>query len=127
MARLAQKDGVIKGILLHHGESNLNDSLWKRKVKGVYNNLIKDLNLDPKNVPLLAGETVNADQSGICAGMNTIIATLPQTLPNSYVITSAGCADGPDNLHFNAAGYRKLGKHYALKMLSILGYKITEP
>ena len=121
MAKLAQKDGVIKGILLHQGESNSNDTLWTRKVKGVYDNLMKDLNLDPKNVPLLAGETVNADQQGICAGMNSIIATLPKTLPNSYVISSAGCADGPDNLHFSAAGYRELGKRYAEKMLSLLG------
>jgi len=125
MAKLAQKDGVIKGILLHQGESNSNDSLWTRKVKGVYDNLMKDLNLDPKNVPLLAGETVNADQGGICAGMNTIIATLPKTLPNSHVISSAGCADGPDNLHFSAAGYRELGKRYAEKMLTLLGVKIT--
>lgn len=123
MAKLAQKDGVIKGILLHQGESNPNDSLWTRKVKGVYDNLVKDLNLDPKKVPLLAGETVHADQQGICAGMNTIIATLPQTLPNSYVISSAGCSDGPDNLHFNAAGYRELGKRYAEKMLELQGVK----
>ena len=127
MAKLAQREGVIKGILLHQGESNSNDSLWTRKVKGVYDNLMKDLNLDPKNVPLLAGETVNADQNGICAGMNTIIVTLPKTLPNSYVISSAGCADGPDNLHFSAAGYRELGKRYAEKMLSLLGVKIAKP
>jgi len=126
MAKLAQKDGVIKGILLHQGESNPNDSLWTRKVKGVYDNLMKDLNLNPKNVPLLAGETVHADQQGICAGMNTIIATLPQTLPNSYVISSAGCVDGPDNLHFSAAGYRELGKRYAEKMLELMGIKNTE-
>ncbi len=123
MAKLAQKDGVIKGILLHQGESNPNDSLWTRKVKGVYDNLMNDLNLDPKKVPLLAGETVNADQQGICAGMNAIIATLPQTLLNSHVISSAGCADGPDNLHFSAAGYRELGKRYAEKMLELQGVK----
>ena len=123
MAKLAQKDGVIKGILLHQGESNPNDSLWTRKVKGVYDNLVKDLNLDPKKVPLLAGETVHADQQGICAGFNKIMATLPQTLPNSYVISSAGCTDGPDNLHFNAAGYRELGKRYAEKMLELQGVK----
>lgn len=127
MAKLAQKDGVIKGILLHQGESNPNDSLWTRKVKGVYDNLMKDLNLNPKEIPLLAGETVNADQGGVCAGFNQIMATLPQTLPNSYVISSAGCADGPDNLHFSIPGYRELGKRYAEKMLSILGHKITEP
>lgn len=123
MAKLAQKDGVIKGILLHQGESNPNDSLWTRKVKGVYDSLMKDLNLDPKKVPLLAGETVHADQQGICAGFNQIMATLPQTLPNSYVISSAGCTDGPDNLHFSAAGYRELGKRYAEKMLELQGVK----
>lgn len=124
MAQLAQKDGVIKGILLHQGESNPNDSLWTKKVKVVYDNLLKDLNLDAKETPLLAGETVNADQGGICAGMNKIIATLPEMIKNSYVISSAGCADAADNLHFNAAGYHELGKRYAEKMLSLMGHTI---
>lgn len=126
MARLAQKDGVIKGILLHQGESNTNDTLWTKKVKIVYDNLMKDLNLNPKKVPLLAGEVVNADQGGVCASMNSIIATLPLTIPNSYVISSSGCTDGRDNLHFNAEGYRMFGKRYAEKMLSVMGYKIKE-
>ncbi|GGA82923.1 acetylxylan esterase [Flavobacterium palustre] len=120
MAKNAQKSGVIKGILLHQGESNTGDTLWTKKVKIVYDNLMKDLNLDPKKVPLLAGEVVNADQGGICASMNTIIATLPETIPNSYVISSKGCTDGKDNLHFDAAGYRELGKRYANKMLTLL-------
>jgi hypothetical protein len=120
-AKQAQKDGIIKGILLHQGESNVGDSQWTLKVKGIYNNLIADLGLDPTNVPLLAGEVVNADQGGVCAGMNTIIATLPKTLPNSYVISSAGCKDTIDNLHFDSAGYREFGKRYATKMLSLMG------
>ncbi len=126
MARLAQKDGVIKGILLHQGESNTNDSTWTKKVEGVYDNLMKDLKLKPESVPLLAGELVNADQGGACASMNTIIATLPQTIPNSYVISSKGCTTISDNLHFTAEGYRKLGKRYAVEMLSLLGYPVTD-
>ena len=122
MARLAQKDGVIKGILLHQGESNPNDLLWTKKVKLVYDNLLNDLHLKSTDIPLLAGETVNADQGGICAGMNKIIATLPQMIKNAYVISSAGCTDAKDNLHFNAEGYKELGKRYAEKMLSLLGY-----
>lgn len=123
MAKLAQKDGVIKGILLHQGESNTGDTLWTKKVKVVYDNLMHDLNLKPKKVPLLAGETVNADQDGKCASMNKIIATLPQTIKNAHVISSAGCTDSADNLHFNAAGYRELGKRYATQMLTLLGHK----
>jgi lysophospholipase L1-like esterase len=127
MAKLAQKDGVIKGILMHQGESNTNDTLWTKKVKVAYDNLMKDLNLKPENVPLLAGELLNTDQQGACASMNKIIATLPQTIPNSYVIPSVGCPGKPDHLHFTAEGYRILGKRYAEQMLSILGIKIAEP
>ena len=127
MAKLAQKDGVIKGILLHQGESNTNDKEWPNKVKGVYDNLIKDLNLKAEEVPLLAGEVVNADQKGLCASMNSIIDELPKTVPNSYVISSAGCtAIPPQQLHFSPAGYRELGKRYAEKMLSLLGYKMPD-
>ena len=75
---------------------------------------------------MLAGEVVHADQDGKCASMNKIIATLPQAIPSAHVISSAGCTDGPDNLHFNAAGYRTLGSRYAATMLSVLGYKISE-
>lgn len=120
MAKITQKDGVIKGILLHQGESNTNDTLWTKKVKVVYDNLLKDLNLKAESTPLLAGEVVHADQGGICASMNKIIATLPETIPNSHVISSSGCPDVADNLHFSAEGYRMLGKRYASKMLEIM-------
>ena len=126
IARIAQKSGVIKGILLHQGESNTNDTLWTKKVKGVYDNLTKDLKLNPKKVPLLAGELLNTDQKGACASMNAIIATLPQQIPNSHIIPSSGCLGAPDHLHFTAEGYRELGKRYAKEMLSILGYKMKE-
>lgn len=126
MAQLAQKDGVIKGILLHQGESNANDKEWPNKVKGIYDNLIKDLNLKPGEVPLLAGELVNADQKGACAGMNAIIDALPKTIPTAHVVSSKGCTSRPDHLHFNPAGYRELGKRYAETMLPLLGYKTAE-
>lgn len=125
LAKQAQQDGVIKGILLHQGESNTNDTLWPGKVKIVYDNLVKDLSLHAADVPLLAGETVHADQDGKCASMNRIIGMLPQTVPNAHVIYSSGCADSPDNLHFSADGYRELGRRYALKMLSLMGYQQT--
>ncbi|MFD2162696.1 sialate O-acetylesterase [Paradesertivirga mongoliensis] len=120
MAKIAQKSGVIKGILMHQGESNTNDATWPQKVKGVYSNLLADLNLNAASVPLLAGEVVHADQGGVCASMNKIIAELPQTIPTAHVISSAGCADGADNLHFSAEGYRELGRRYGKKMLSLL-------
>ncbi|MBN1951548.1 MAG: sialate O-acetylesterase [Bacteroidales bacterium] len=126
MARLAQEDGVIKGILLHQGESNPNDTLWSVKVKAIYDNLIIDLHLDPEETPLLAGETVNEDQGGKCAGMNAFIAALPQFLPNSYVIPSNGCTCKPDKLHFSSEGNREFGRRYAEQMLSVLEPPVDE-
>ncbi len=126
LAKLAQKDGIIKGILLHQGESNVGDNAWPSKVQRVYDSLMVDLELDPTKVPLLAGEVVNADQGGVCAGVNSTIAKLPKTISNSYVISSSGCTDASDNLHFNSAGYRELGKRYAIKMLSLLKAENTD-
>jgi hypothetical protein len=126
MGKLAQKTGVVKGILLHQGESNTGDKQWPAKVKAVYDNLLKDLDLKPESVPLLAGELVHADQKGACAGMNAIIAELPKSIPTAHVISSAGCKARPDRLHFTPEGYRELGKRYGEKMLSLLGYKVPE-
>jgi hypothetical protein len=126
MGKLAQKAGVIKGILLHQGESNTNDKEWPNKVKGIYESLLKDLDLKAEAVPLLAGELVNADQHGACASMNSIIDDLPKTIPTAYSISSQGCPGRPDHLHFTPAGYRELGTRYGEKMLSLLGYKVSD-
>lgn len=126
MAKLAQKDGVIKGILLHQGESNTGDTSWPGKVKIVYESLLKDLQLNAGSVPLLAGEVVHADQGGVCASMNAIIDKLPATIPTAHVISSSGCTAAGDHLHFNAAGYRTFGERYGKEMLKLLGYTISE-
>jgi len=127
LAKIAQKDGVIKGILIHQGESNFEDQDWPKKVKKVYGDLMKDLDLKPENVTLLAGEVVNADHQGQKAAFNEILKKLPETLPNSYVISSAGLPCNPDHLHFTPEGYREFGKRYGEKMLSVMGYKVEQP
>lgn len=122
MARLAQKDGVIKGILVHQGESNTGDPRWPGMLKQVYDNLISDLGLRGEVVPLLVGEVVNGDRGGICASHNDVIARVPQVIPQAHVISSSGCTNAFDLLHFDAAGYRELGRRYARTMLQLLGY-----
>ena len=127
LAKSAQKDGVIQGILLHQGESNTNDQEWPNKVKKIYSDFMQDLNLDPAKVPLLAGEVVHADQNGATASVNEIMKRLPDTLPNSFVISSSGIPCNPDRLHFTSAGLRELGRRYAVRMLTVMGYEAKEP
>ena len=121
MGRRAQRDGVIKGVLLHHGEANCGDPTWPGKVKTIYDRLLAELNLKPTDVPLLAGEVVGTDQNGVAAAMNRIIGRLPETIPTAHVISADGCACRTDRVHFTPAGYRELGTRYGLKMLGLLG------
>ena len=120
LAKLAQKDGVIKGILMHQGESNTGETAWPGKVKSVYTNLLTDLGLTASNVPLLVGQVVDAAQGGQCASHNTIIDKIANTIPTAHVISSANCPAQSDKLHFTTAGYRTLGARYATMMLSLL-------
>lgn len=119
VAKLAQKEGVIKGILLHQGETNNGQDNWPTKIKAIYNNLVADLGLDPTKTPLLAGELVTTAQGGACGFHNSIIAKLPSVLPNSFVVSAAGLPHTGDKLHFTSAAYRTLGQRYAEKMLSL--------
>ena len=119
MGKVAQQRGVIKGILLHQGESNSKDTEWPTKVAKIYRDLLTDLNLDAAKVPLLAGEVVNADQEGSAASVNEIMAGLPKIVPTAHVISSKGCEARRDHLHFTPAGYRELGKRYAETMLAL--------
>ena len=121
MAKIAQQTGVIKGILLHQGESNNGQQDWPKKVKLIYDRLMEDLNLNPEEVPLFVGETVSQAAGGSCYHHNAVIAKVPSVIPNSYVISSAGCPQRGDGLHFTAAGYRTMGKRYAQAALKVLG------
>jgi len=121
MAKTAQKQGVIKGIILHQGETNTGDKEWPLYVKRVYENMLADLSLDAQDVPLLAGEVVHKDQGGKCAAMNPIINTLPQSIATAHIISSQGCEVSADSVHFNSAGVRELGMRYAKQMLTLQG------
>lgn len=121
LARKAQQEGVIKGILLHQGETNNGDPAWPQKVDKIYRRLLSDLNLDAKQVPLLVGETARTEQGGHCGLMNTIIDTLSRVIPTAHAISAEGCKQRGDGLHFTPEAYRTLGRRYASTMLSLLG------
>ena len=127
LAKKAQKDGVIKGILMHQGETNTGDPKWAGMVKQVYDNLCSELQLKPEEVNLYAGNIVQADGKGVCIGCKKQIDELPNTLHTAQIISSDGCTNGPDRLHFDAAGYRELGCRYAEAVARHLGYEPKRP
>ena len=127
LAKKAQKDGVIKGILMHQGETNTGDPKWAGMVKQVYENLCGDLQLKPEEVNLYVGNIVQAGGKGVCIGCKKQIDELPQTIHTCQVISSDDCSNGPDRLHFDAAGYRELGCRYAEAVARHLGFEPKRP
>ena len=127
LAKKAQKDGVIKGILMHQGETNTGDPKWAGMVKQVYDNLCSDLQLKPEEVNLYVGNIVQAGGKGVCIGCKKQIDELPQTIHTCQVISSDDCTNGPDRLHFDAAGYRELGCRYGEAVARHLGYEPKRP
>ena len=127
LAKKAQKDGVIKGILMHQGETNTGDPKWAGMVKQVYENLCGDLQLKPEEVNLYVGNIVQAGGKGVCIGCKKQIDELPNTIHTSQVISSDDCSNGPDRLHFDAAGYRELGCRYGEAVARHLGFEPKRP
>lgn len=123
MAKKAQQNGVIKGILLHQGCTNNGQKDWPVRVKRIYVRLLHDLGLNEEETPLLIGELLSQEKGGVCWGHNNVIAKTQPVIPNSYVVSSKDCPGASDGLHFTAEGYRMIGKRYAEKMLEILDKK----
>ena len=128
LARQAIEEGwVIKGLLVHQGETDAYSDYWPKELSKVYNQIREELGVTDE-WPILVGEAVGIDQNGVCAHANPTLDRVHDFLPNAYTISSYGCEAAEDDLHFSAAGYRKLGRRYAVKMLQLMGYDIeTDP
>ena len=126
MAKIAQKDGVIKGILLHQGETDAYNDEWRKEVRKIYRDLQEELRFDSTAVPLLVGEVVRKEYGGVCAHANPTINDIANHYPNTYVVSSDGCLPSDDNVHFSSEGYRQLGRHYALRYLEATNPSLAE-
>jgi len=125
LAKLAQKDGVIKGIIMHQGEAggNVPGKTYAQTVRRIYDDLCGDLGLEKGKIPFLAGQAAGNNNPNI-ASIPAAFADLPGT---AFVISSEGCSgwtpgsdDENQTIHFSLAGYRELGKRYGEKILRLL-------
>jgi hypothetical protein len=127
-ARLAQQVGVIRGILFHQGESDAAtgalQQAWPGKVQGLVRDIRTDLGLGSADAPFLAGELLanGPPQNGCCGNaMNPLVRSLPDLIPNAFVISGSGLGVNTDGLHYNVAGQREFGTRYGQAMLEALG------
>jgi hypothetical protein len=126
-AKLAMRDGTLKGILWHQGESDSGtstnaNSYGERLAKMVYH-LRADLS--STNLPFVAGQIGeflygrSPEHSPYARVVNDAIAKLPARIPAAGYVPSRGLKDKGDTLHFDAASQRELGRRYAAVMLEV--------
>jgi hypothetical protein len=118
--KLAQRIGVLDGILWHQGE---NDSFAGRS--NVYYDKFTEIvkafreELNAQNIPLMIGGLGDFLSSGRYGKYFTEFNSVNQTLldfaeknPNTYFVTASGLTANADGLHFDALSQRKFGVRY---------------
>lgn len=138
--RLAQEAGVIKGIIVHQGESGIANSgtisgfTWASMFTSIYNELLADLGLPANSLPVIAGQPYGGQGETSAGGTGNTDGALSDDdalrtatgIPNAYVISSTGLPGRAnlqgqlDHIHFSSAGLRTLGERYAEKMIELV-------
>lgn len=124
LAKIAQQDGVIKGVIVHQGESDWNNNKWAEDLKKIRDDMFADLGLSADTVPLLAGEM---REDGCCKSFSTNqVQRITQVMENAWPVSSTGLGSANDDYHFNRDGYIEFGKRYAKVMLEHMN-RVSQP
>lgn len=115
-AKHALRFGELKGILWHQGESDSKAGLsdtYEAKLHDLINRFRQEL--DAKNVPFIAGQMGRFKKRPWDEHKERVDRAhreLGAKVFRAAFVSSAGLRD-KDGVHFNAAGYRELGRRYA--------------
>jgi hypothetical protein len=126
-AKLAMEVGTLKGVIWHQGE---NDAAEEERAKSYGDRLagaVRDLRIDlgTPELPFVAGQlgeflyARSGNKSPFARTVNEALAALPGRLAHSACVPSAGLGHKGDELHFDAAAERELGRRFAAEMLRL--------
>jgi len=122
-AKIAQKDGVIKGILWHQGEGDSGKEetakIYEAQLHAMVTAWRKDLG--GVNIPIVVGEMGRFYKRAKFKHLvDAALKALPSKMKHAAWVSAEGLEHKGDVVHFNAASYRELGKRYAAKMQALL-------
>lgn len=122
--RIAMRDGKVRAILWHQGESDATTELspaYEAKLRAVIARFRSDLG-EPA-LPFIIGQLGqfggrpwSADVQRVDAAHRAIAASVP----NVAYVSSDGLRDKGDSLHFDASSARTFGQRYAAAYLALL-------
>jgi hypothetical protein len=123
-ARAAMKDGRLRAILWHQGESDAHPGLSERyadNLRALIARFRTDLNAP--ELPFIIGELGQFDGKPWDADIrrvDSVHRAIAATVPHVAYVSSDGLRDKGDTLHFNAASQRVFGERYARAYLAML-------
>lgn len=116
-ARLAMKDGVLKGILWHQGESDGKQGqaeVYEGKLRNLFQRFRKDLNA-PK-VPIVLGQLgqfPTKPWNEYRSMVNEAHIAVANKMPKVEFVSSDGLTPNSDIVHFDTKSLRIFGDRYA--------------
>ncbi len=126
-ARLALLDGTLKGILWHQGESDSGTITNANSYGDRLAQMIQDIRADLgcPDLPFVVGQIGEflydrgPDHSPYARVVNAALAALPGKVPATACASSKDLKHKGDQLHFDAASQRELGRRYAVEMIRL--------
>ena len=126
MTRLAMRTSNFGGIIWHQGESNCHDFdpvEYREMLLKTMNGIRRELGAE--NLPLVIGEISDKigaewNLSDNIPKMNTLLHSLAKELPMCDIVSVCDLPLKNDNLHFNSASLRILGKRYFEKTRDLM-------
>ena len=127
-AKIALRDGTLKGILWHQGE---NDSTHLETAQTYEDRLIKmigDLreDLGAPEVPFVVaqiGEFLysrkDPSKTPHARMINAALANIPKRVSNTACVKSTGLTHKGDEVHFDTKSEREMGRRFAAEMLKL--------
>ena len=121
--RIARKDGKVRAILWHQGESDATPALsvlYGEKLRALIARFRAELG-DP-TLPFVIGELgkfKGKDWSAEMERVDSVHRAIAASVPNVAYVSSEGLVDKGDKLHFDAASQRTFGERYAAAYLTV--------
>jgi hypothetical protein len=126
-ARLAMREGTLKGIIWHQGESDSGTATNANSYGDRLSRMIQAIRADlgTPNLPFVVGQIGEflydrgPGHAAYPRVVNAALAALPEKVPATACAPSKGLKDKGDVLHFDAASQREFGRRYAAAMLRL--------
>lgn len=122
-AKEALKEGTIKGILWHQGESDTGSeasvSSYSEKFFAMMDSVYKELEIEP--VPVVIGEIGHFfyGKAPLAENLNQQLEKIASSQACIGLVSAEGLHHKGDSTHFDSDSYHELGRRYAVEMMKL--------